>query len=79
MTATIIHFPKRVTQRAALISSIRERDVALSVIVPKILGVVWERGANTLLSETAYGNIHTTQFPAGEIRGEIRRPGRSPQ
>jgi len=26
-----------------------------------------------LESETAYGNIHTTQFPAGEIRGEIRR------
>jgi hypothetical protein len=26
-----------------------------------------------LESHTAYGNIHTTQFPAGEIRGEIRR------
>jgi hypothetical protein len=26
-----------------------------------------------LESETAYGNIHTTQFPAGEIRGKIRR------
>jgi len=24
-------------------------------------------------SETAYGNIHTTKFPAGEIRGEIRQ------
>jgi hypothetical protein len=29
--------------------------------------------AAALLSETAYGNIHTTQFPPGEIRGEIRR------
>jgi hypothetical protein len=28
---------------------------------------------DALLSETAYGNIHTTKFPAGEIRGEIRR------
>jgi hypothetical protein len=24
-----------------------------------------------LLSDTAYGNIHTTKFPAGEIRGQI--------
>jgi len=24
-------------------------------------------------SETAYGNIHTANFPAGEIRGEIRK------
>lgn len=29
-----------------------------------------------LLSESAYGNIHTTKFPAGEIRGEIRRGDR---
>lgn len=28
---------------------------------------------DALESNTAYGNIHTTQFPAGEIRGEIRR------
>jgi CHRD domain len=29
--------------------------------------------ADAIESGTAYGNIHTTQFPAGEIRGEIRR------
>jgi hypothetical protein len=29
-----------------------------------------------LLSDTAYGNIHTASFPRGEIRGEIRRPER---
>jgi hypothetical protein len=28
---------------------------------------------DALQSHTAYGNIHTVQFPAGEIRGEIRR------
>jgi hypothetical protein len=28
---------------------------------------------DALRSHTAYGNIHTQQFPAGEIRGEIRR------
>ena len=26
-----------------------------------------------LTSNTAYGNIHTTNFPAGEIRGQIHR------
>jgi hypothetical protein len=26
-----------------------------------------------LLSNTAYGNIHTSKFPAGEIRGQIHR------
>ena len=30
----------------------------------------------TLDSDTAYGNIHTTNFPAGEIRGQIRRKDR---
>lgn len=29
----------------------------------------------TLDSDTAYGNIHTTNFPGGEIRGQIRRNG----
>jgi CHRD domain len=30
--------------------------------------------AAALLSDTAYGNVHTIQFPAGEIRGQIRGP-----
>ena len=29
--------------------------------------------AQAILSKTAYANIHTTNFPAGEIRGQIRR------
>jgi hypothetical protein len=28
---------------------------------------------DALESDTAYANIHTTSFPAGEIRGEVRR------
>jgi hypothetical protein len=28
---------------------------------------------DALENDTTYGNIHTTSFPAGEIRGEIRR------
>jgi hypothetical protein len=27
-----------------------------------------------LESDTAYGNIHTANFPSGEIRGQIRHP-----
>ena len=29
--------------------------------------------ADALESNTAYGNIHTAKFPAGELRGQIRR------
>ena len=29
--------------------------------------------AQAILSKTAYANIHTTNFPAGEIRGQARR------
>ena len=29
--------------------------------------------ADALESNTAYGNIHTTKFPAGEIRGQVHR------
>jgi hypothetical protein len=32
--------------------------------------------SDALESDTAYGNIHTTKFPAGEIRGQIRRSHR---
>lgn len=31
---------------------------------------------SALNSNTAYANIHTTQFPAGEIRGQVRRGDR---
>jgi CHRD domain len=34
----------------------------------------FDKLAAALLSDTAYGNVHTTQFPAGEIRGQIRGP-----
>jgi hypothetical protein len=28
---------------------------------------------DALESDTAYANIHTSNFPAGEIRGQVRR------
>ena len=33
----------------------------------------WDALVAALESDTAYGNIHTTDLPAGEIRGQVRR------
>jgi CHRD domain len=47
----------------------------LDVVGPKLQNVN-PQDFNALLaalkSNTAYGNIHTTVFPSGEIRGQIR-------
>jgi hypothetical protein len=45
--------------------------VAQNITAGDFNGVV-----SALESETAYGNIHTAQFPAGEIRGQLRERGR---
>jgi hypothetical protein len=48
---------------------------AASVIGPAAQNVTpgdFDALARALESNTAYGNIHTTKFPAGEIRGQIR-------
>jgi len=47
-----------------------------SVIGPIAQGVTpgnFDALVEALDSDTAYGNIHTANFPAGEIRGQIRR------
>jgi hypothetical protein len=49
---------------------------AASVIGPTAQGVTpgnFDALIEILESNTAYGNIHTTNFPAGEIRGQIHR------
>jgi len=48
----------------------------VSVIGPAAQGVTvgnFDALVAALTSNTAYGNIHTVNFPAGEIRGQIRR------
>ena len=49
---------------------------AANVIGPTTQGVTagdFQAVVDALESDTAYANVHTTAFPAGEIRGEIRR------
>ena len=49
---------------------------AASVIGPTAQNVTpgdFDALSDALESDTAYGNIHTMKFPAGEIRGQIRR------
>ena len=51
---------------------------AAGVIGPTAQGIAvgdFEALVDALTSNTAYGNIHTEKFPAGEIRGQIRRDG----
>jgi len=52
------------------------QDTPASVIGPTPQGIVagnFDALVAALTSNTAYGNIHTVNFPAGEIRGQIRR------
>lgn len=50
--------------------------MAAGVVGPAAQGVTvgdFNAVVEALDSNTAYANIHTTKFPAGEIRGQIRR------
>jgi hypothetical protein len=50
--------------------------IPASVIGPVPQGVTagnFDALVAAIFSDTAYGNIHTTAFPAGEIRGQIRQ------
>jgi hypothetical protein len=49
---------------------------AANVLGPAAQGVTpgdFDAIVDALESDTTYANIHTMAFPAGEIRGEIRR------
>ena len=38
----------------------------------QVTGVTYEELLNQMRAGTAYANVHTTQFPGGEIRGQLR-------
>jgi hypothetical protein len=52
---------------------------AASVVGPAAQGILvgnFDAVVAALESDTAYANIHSTSFPAGEIRGQVRRAER---
>jgi hypothetical protein len=38
----------------------------------QVTGVTYEELLNQMRSGTAYANVHTSQFPGGEIRGQVQ-------
>jgi hypothetical protein len=38
-----------------------------------VVGISYEQLISEMRAGTAYGNVHTTQYPGGEIRGQVRR------
>jgi len=55
---------------------------AASIVGPTAQGVgvgVFDGLEDALTSNTAYANVHTNNFPSGEIRGQVRRVDREDQ
>jgi CHRD domain-containing protein len=52
--------------------TIAEADI-LAIPSQNVPAKTFDALTDALVSHTAYANIHTVNFPAGEIRGEIRR------
>jgi hypothetical protein len=64
------------TQACPASGTITGTITASNVVGPTAQGVTagdFQAVVDALENDTAYANIHTTAFPAGEIRGEIRR------
>ena len=38
-----------------------------------VVGITYDQLISEMRAGTAYGNVHTTLFPGGEIRGQVRR------
>ncbi|HET7746959.1 MAG TPA: CHRD domain-containing protein [Vicinamibacteria bacterium] len=44
-----------------------------AIVRDSVTGITWDEFLAALRSGGAYVNVHTTQFPGGEMRGQIRR------
>jgi hypothetical protein len=64
------------TQACPASGTVTGTIMAASIVGPTPQGIIagnFDGLVEALDNNTAYGNIHTTTFPAGEIRGQIRR------
>jgi hypothetical protein len=58
--------------------TITAQDVTAKAATQNVTAGDFAALVSAITSDTAYANIHTSAFPAGEIRGQIHRAGRRP-
>jgi len=59
-----------------MVSGVRTAGNVLAIVGQNVTAGDFDALTDALFSNSAYANIHTTKFPAGEIRGQIRLEGR---
>lgn len=66
--------PVRVTLFAGPTTSVTGTGILASGSVPSsaVTGITFDQLVSEMRAGNAYVNVHTTQFPAGEIRGQTR-------
>ena len=66
------------TSAGTVTGTITAQDVTAKAATQNVSAGDFAALVSAITSDTAYANIHTTAFPAGEIRGQIHRMGRHP-
>jgi hypothetical protein len=59
-----------------MVSGVRTAGNVLAIAGQNVTAGDFDALTDALFSNSAYANIHTTKFPAGEIRGQIHMEGR---
>jgi hypothetical protein len=59
-----------------MVSGVRTAGNVLAIAGQNVTAGDFDALTDALFSNSAYANIHTTNFPAGEIRGQIHMEGR---
>jgi hypothetical protein len=66
------------TSAGTVTGTITAQDVTAKAATQNVTAGDFAALVSAITSDTAYANIHTSAFPAGEIRGQIHRVGRHP-